>query len=150
MTPITQTSEWKALQDHYDHVERAHLRDLFRDDPGRGEKMTLEVDGIYLDYSKNRLVDATVELLVALAGRASLRERIDAMFAGEKINVTEQRAVLHVALRAPEGEHIAVDGTDVVPEVHAVLRKMSAFSDRVRSGEHTGHTGRRIRNVRCA
>ena len=147
MTPITQTSEWKALQDHYDHVERAHLRDLFRDDPGRGEKMTLEVDGIYLDYSKNRLVDATVELLVALAGRASLRERIDAMFAGEKINVTEQRAVLHVALRAPEGEHIAVDGTDVVPEVHAVLRKMSAFCDRVRSGEHTGHTGRRIRNV---
>ena len=147
MTPITGTPEWKALRDHYDHVERAHLRDLFRDDPTRGERMTLEVDGIYLDYSKNRVVDETLRLLVALAERSGLRERIDAMFAGEKINVTEQRAVLHVALRAPEGEHIVVDGTDVVPEVHAVLGKMSAFSERVRSGEHTGHTGRRIRNV---
>jgi glucose-6-phosphate isomerase len=147
MTPITQTPEWKALRDHYDQVERVHLRDLFRDDPERGERMTLEVDGIYLDYSKNRVLDETVRLLVALAERAGLRERIDAMFAGDKINVTEQRAVLHVALRAPEGEHIVVDGADVVPEVHAVLRKMAAFSDRVRSGEHTGHTGRRIRNV---
>jgi glucose-6-phosphate isomerase len=147
MTPVTQTSEWKALREHYDEVERVHLRDLFRDDPERGARMTLEVDGIYFDYSKNRVLDETLELLVALAGRAGLRERIDAMFAGEKINVTEQRAVLHVALRAPEGEHIFVGGADVVPEVHAVLRKMSAFSDRVRSGEHTGHTGRRIRNV---
>jgi glucose-6-phosphate isomerase len=147
MTPITQTSEWQALRDHYDQIERAHLRDLFRDDPTRGEKMTLEVDGVYLDYSKNRVVDETIRLLVAVAERAGLRERIDAMFAGEKINVTEDRAVLHVALRAPEDEHIVVDGTDVVPEVHAVLRKMSAFSDRVRSGEHTGHTGRRLRNV---
>ena len=147
MTPITDTAEWKALRDHYERVERAQLRDLFRDHPTRGEAMTLEVDGLYLDYSKNRVVDETLQLLVALAERAGLRERIDAMFAGEKINVTEQRAVLHVALRAPEGEHIVVDGTDVVPEVHAVLRKMSAFSDRVRSGEHTGHTGRRIRNV---
>jgi glucose-6-phosphate isomerase len=147
MTPMTQTPEWKALRDHYDHLERAHLRDLFRDDPTRGERMTVEVDGIYLDYSKNRVVDETVKLLVALAERAGLRERIHAMFAGEKINRTEQRAVLHVALRAPEGEQIVVDGTDVVPEVHAVLRKMSDFSERVRSGEHTGHTGRRIRNV---
>jgi glucose-6-phosphate isomerase len=147
MTPITQTPEWKALRDHYDEVQRVHLRDLFRDDSERGERMTLEVDGIYLDYSKNRVLDQTVRLLVALAERAGLRQRIDAMFAGEKINVTEQRAVLHVALRATEGEHVVVDGADVVPEVHAVLRKMSAFSDRVRSGEHTGHTGRRIRNV---
>jgi glucose-6-phosphate isomerase len=147
MTPSTQTPEWKALRDHYDQVERVHLRDLFRDDPARGERMTLEVDGLYLDYSKNRVVDETIKLLVALAERAGLRERIDAMFAGDKINITEDRSVLHVALRAPEGEHIVVDGTDVVPEVHAVLRKMSAFSDRVRSGEHTGHTGRRIRNV---
>ena len=147
MTPMTQTPEWKAVRDHYDHLERAHLRDLFRDDPTRGDRMALEFDGIYLDYSKNRVVDETIELLVALAGRAGLRERIDAMFAGEKINVTEQRAVLHVALRAPEGEQIVVDGTDVVPEVHAVRRKMSAFSERVRSGEHTGHTGRRIRNI---
>jgi len=147
MTPITQTPEWKALRDHYEHVERAQLRDLFRDDPTRGETMTLEVDGIYLDYSKNRFVDETLKLLVSLAERAGLRERIDAMFAGEKINSTEQRAVLHVALRAPEGERIVVDGADVVPEVHAVLRKMSAFADRVRSGGHTGHTGRRIRNV---
>src|SRR5262245_26878874 len=107
--------------------------------------MTLEVDGLYLDYSKNRVVDETLTLLVALAERSGLRERIDAMFAGEKINVTEQRAVLHVALRAPEDEHIVVDGADVVPEVHAVLRKMSAFSDRVRSGEHREHPARRIR-----
>ena len=109
--------------------------------------MTLEVDGLYLDYSKNRVVDETIKLLLALAEGAGLRNRIDAMFAGDKINVTEQRAVLHVALRAPEDEHIVVDGTDVVPEVHAVLRKMSAFSERVRSGEHTGHTGRRIRDI---
>ena len=147
MTPITQTPEWKALRDHYDQLESTHLRELFHDDPTRGERMTLEVDGVYLDYSKNRLTDETLKLLVALAERAGLRERIDAMFAGEKINVTEDRAVLHVALRAPEGERIVVDGVDVVPEVHAVLRKMSAFSERVRSGEHTGHTGRRIRNV---
>jgi glucose-6-phosphate isomerase len=109
--------------------------------------MTLEVDGLYLDYSKNRVTGETIRLLVALAERAGLRARIDAMFAGEKINVTEDRAVLHVALRAPEDEHIVVDGTDVVPEVHAVLRKMGAFAAKVRSGEHTGHTGRRIRNV---
>src|SRR5918995_1772428 len=147
MTPITQTPEWKALRDHYEQIERTHLRELFADDATRGETMALEVDGVYLDYSKNRLTGETIRLLAALAERAGLRRRIDAMFAGEKINVTEDRAVLHVALRAPEGERIVVDGTDVVPEVHAVLRKMAAFSDKVRSGEHTGHTGRRIRNV---
>jgi glucose-6-phosphate isomerase len=147
VTPITQTPEWKALRDHYEQIERTHLRELFADDAKRGQAMTLEVDGVYLDYSKNRITSETIKLLVGLAERAGLRARIDAMFAGEKINVTEDRAVLHVALRAPEGEHIVVDGTDVVPEVHAVLRKMSAFSDTVRSGEHTGHTGRRIRNV---
>jgi glucose-6-phosphate isomerase len=147
MTPITQTSEWDALRDHYEKIGRVHLRELFHAEPGRGKAMTLEVDGIYLDYSKNRVTGETLRLLLALAERADLRARIDAMFAGEKINVTEDRAVLHVALRAPEGEQIVVDGKDVVPEVHAVLRKMSAFSDRVRSGGHTGHTGRRIRNV---
>jgi glucose-6-phosphate isomerase len=147
MTQITGTPEWKALQEHYHQIQRAHLRDLFADDPARGETMTLEVDGVYLDYSKNRVTAETIELLVALAERAGLRQRIDAMFAGEKINVTENRAVLHVALRAPEGEHIFVDGKDVVPEVHAVLDKMATFSDRVRSGTHTGHTGRRIRSV---
>ncbi|HZP27666.1 MAG TPA: glucose-6-phosphate isomerase [Acidimicrobiia bacterium] len=144
---ITDTAEWQALQAHYRQIEPLHLRDLFAQDPSRGSRLALEVDGIYLDYSKNRLTDETIRLLVALAERAGLRARIDAMFAGEKINVTEGRAVLHVALRAPEGEHIAVDGADVVPEVHAVLRKMADFCDRVRSGAWTGHTGRRIRNV---
>src|ERR687898_2197961 len=147
MTPITQTPEWTALRDHYERIERTHLRELFAADATRGETMTLEVDGVYLDYSKNRLIGETIRLLAALAERAGLRRRIDAMFAGEKINVTEDRAVLHVALRAPEGERIVVDGTDVVPEVHAVLRKMATFSGKVRSGEHTGHTARRIRNV---
>jgi glucose-6-phosphate isomerase len=144
---ITQTAEWQALEQHYRQIEPQHLRDLFAQDATRGTRLSLEVDGIYLDYSKNRLTDETVRLLVALAERAGLRARIDAMFAGEKINVTENRAVLHVALRAPEGEHIEVDGVDVVPEVHAVLNKMADFSDRVRSGAWTGHTGSRIRNV---
>jgi len=147
MTAITTTPEWQALVEHYQSVERAHLRELFAGDPKRGEVMTLEVDGVYLDYSKNRVTDETLRLLVALAQRAGLRARIDAMFAGEKINGTEDRPVLHVALRAPEGEHIYVDGKDVVPDVHVVLRKMALFSDKVRSGEHTGLTGRRIRNV---
>jgi glucose-6-phosphate isomerase len=147
MTPLTATPEWQALHEHYQTIERAHLRELFAGDPKRGEAMTLEVNGVYLDYSKNRITDETVRLLVALARRAGLRERIDAMFAGEKINVTEDRPVLHVALRAPEDEHIYVDGKDVVPDVHAVLRKMASFSDKVRSGEHTGHTGRPIRNI---
>jgi glucose-6-phosphate isomerase len=147
VTPITESPEWKALRDHYEQIDRAQLRDLFGDDPTRGESMTLEVDGLYLDYSKNRVTAETIRLLVALAERAGLRARIEAMFAGEKINATEDRAVLHVALRAPEGEHIVVDGTDVVSEVHAVLRRMAAFAAKVRSGEHTGYTGRRIRNV---
>ncbi len=144
---ITETAQWQALASHFREVEPRHLRDLFAEDATRGERLTVEVDGVYLDYSKNRITDETVGLLLALAERAGLRARIDAMFAGEKINVTEDRAVLHVALRAPEGEHIEVDGVDVVPEVHAVLNKMADFSDRVRSGAWTGHTGRRIRSV---
>jgi glucose-6-phosphate isomerase len=147
LTAITASPEWQALAEHYQNVERAHLRELFAENPKRGEVMTLEVDGVYLDYSKNRITDETLRLLAALAQRAGLRQRIDAMFAGEKINVTEDRPVLHVALRAPEDEHIYVDGKNVVPEVHAVLRRMASFSDKVRSGEHTGHTGRPIRNI---
>src|SRR5436309_1892257 len=147
MAPITESPEWRALDAHFEEMRDVHLRDLFADDPQRGEALTLEVDGIYLDYSKQRITAETLRLFIELAERARLRDRIDAMFRGEKINVTEDRAVLHVALRAPEGEHIVVDGTDVVPEVHAVLRRMAAFAAKVRSGEHTGHTGRRIRNV---
>jgi glucose-6-phosphate isomerase len=147
MSQISDSSEWKALGAHFEQVQDLHLRELFADDPQRGEKMTLEVDGIYLDYSKNRLTAETLDLLLALAERAGLRQRIDAMFAGEKINVTEDRAVLHVALRAPEGEHTLVDGVDVVSHVHAVLDKMARFADAVRSGTHTGYTGKPIRNV---
>jgi glucose-6-phosphate isomerase len=147
MAPITDTLEWRALDAHFATLRDAHLRDLFADDPDRGERLTVEVDGVYLDYSKNRLTDETVQLLLALAERAGLRERIDAMFRGDKINVTEHRAVLHTALRAPEGAVVEVDGVDVVPEVHAVLRKMGDFSDRVRSGRWKGHTGKRVRNV---
>ncbi|MGQ0805765.1 MAG: glucose-6-phosphate isomerase [Actinomycetota bacterium] len=147
MPAITRTPEWKELREHHRAVRDVHLRDLFADDPERGERLTVEFDGLYLDYSKNRLTAETMQLLWTLAERAGLRERIDAMFAGEKINVTEDRAVLHVALRAPEGERIEVDRVNVVPEVHAVLHKMSNFADRVRSGEWTGHTGKRIRNV---
>ena len=124
-----------------------HLRELFGDDPGRGERLALEAEGIYLDYSKNRITDETLRLLVALAEESRLRERIDAMFAGEHINVTEDRAVLHVALRLPRGRSLVVDGRDVVADVHEVLDRMSSFAERVRSGEWTGHTGRRIRNV---
>ncbi len=144
---ITQTSEWKALEEHREKLASVHLRDLFADDPGRGESMALEAGDLYLDYSKNLVTAETIDLLVALAKRAGLRQRIGAMFAGERINVTEDRAVLHVALRAPEDERILLDGEDVVPEVHAVLRKMAAFAERVRSGDWTGFTGHRIRNV---
>jgi glucose-6-phosphate isomerase len=144
---IDTTDEWKALVAHAAEVEQLHLRDLFAKEPGRGEQFTLEACGLYADYSKNRITDKTIPLLLALVERAGLRARIDAMFAGEKINITEDRAVLHVALRAPEGDHIEVDGVDVVPLVHDVLRRMSDFSDRVRSGAWTGHTGKRIRNV---
>jgi glucose-6-phosphate isomerase len=147
MAPITESPEWRALAAHFDETRDLHLRDLFAADTERGERLALEAQGIYLDYSKNRVTDETIRLLVALAHRAGLRERIDAMFSGEKINVTEHRAVLHTALRAPEGAIVEVDGENVVPVVHAVLRKMSDFSERVRSGAWTGHTGRRVRNV---
>ena len=147
MAPITASPEWRALDGHFAELRDAHLRDLFAADPDRGERMAVELDGVYLDYSKHRITDETVRLLVALAHRAGLNDRIDAMFRGDKINVTEHRAVLHVALRAPEGAVIEVDGENVVPGVHAVLRKMADFSDRVRSGAWTGHTGKRVRNV---
>ena len=147
MTRIVDTPEWAALAEHYDQLRSVHLRRLFADDPGRGDTMHLEAGDLYLDYSKNRLTAETIRLLAALARRAGVEERRDAMFAGEQINVTERRSVLHVALRAPRDEHIVVDGADVVADVHRVLDRMSDFSDRVRSGEWTGHTGRRIRNV---
>src|ERR1700751_3826050 len=138
---------WRALEDHYGTMRRRHLRDLFADDPARGERMTAEAAGIFLDYSKHRIDDETLRLLVELAEQCGLRERIDAMFRGEKINVTENRAVLHVALRAPKGTSIVVDGKNVVPEVHGVLDKMAEFANRIRSGQWKGHTGKRIRNV---
>ena len=146
-TPVTERPAWKALAAHHDTIRDVHLRTLFAEDPKRGERLTAEACGLYLDYSKHRVRDETIRLLVRLAEEAGLRARIDAMFRGEKINVTEQRAVLHVALRAPRDEHIAVDGKDVVPEVHAVLDRMTDFSNRVRGGAWTGHTGKRIRNV---
>jgi len=143
----TQLAAWKALEAHVEKVRGLHLRTLFAQDPDRGERLALEAAGLYLDYSKNRVTDETLTLLVALADACDLRGRIDAMFRGEKINVTESRAVLHVALRAPRTHSIVVDGDDVVPKVHAVLDAMGAFCDRVRSGAFTGHTGKRIRNV---
>ncbi len=145
--PLTARPAWRALQAHHEKVRDLHLRTLFEQDPKRGERLTAEAEGLYLDYSKNRITDETLDLLMQLAEESGLRARIDAMFAGEKINVTENRAVLHVALRAPRGTSIVVDGENVVPQVHAVLDKMSAFAERVRSGAWKGHTGRRIRNV---
>ena len=144
---LTQRPAWKALEVHYETMRHRHLRQLFAEDPRRGERLTAEAAGLYLDYSKNRVTDETLRLLLDLAGECGLRARIDAMFRGEKINVTEGRAVLHVALRAPKDERILVDGVDVVPAVHAVLDHMAAFSDRIRSGQWLGHTGKRIRNV---
>jgi glucose-6-phosphate isomerase len=144
---LTRRQAWKALQAHYKEVRDLHLRDIFANDPGRGERLTAEAAGIFLDYSKNRITDETMKLLVDLAEESGLRLRIDAMFRGEKINITEKRAVLHVALRAPVGTTIKVDGKDVVPQVQAVLDKMTEFSNRVRSGEWKGHTGKPIRNV---
>jgi len=141
MTSLRQRTAWKALEEHFEEVRGLHLRDLFAEDPARGERLTLEACGLYLDYSKNRVTDETLRLLVELAGECGLRERIEAMFAGEHINVSEDRAVLHVALRAPAGCEYAR------PEVLEVLDRMAAFSERVRSGEWKGHTGRRIRNV---
>jgi glucose-6-phosphate isomerase len=145
--PLTQLASWAALAKHSHHMKTTTLRDLFAQDPGRGERLTAEADGIFLDYSKNRATAETLNLLLALAGDADLREKINAMFRGDKINITENRAVLHVALRAAKDDHILVDGKDVVPEVHQVLDKMSAFADRVRSGEWKGATGKRIHNV---
>ncbi len=140
-------SAWTALEAHHEKIEGVHLRQLFAADAGRGERMTAEGAGIYLDYSKNRVTDETLKLLLQLAEEAGLRERIDAMFRGEKINVSEGRAVLHVALRAPRDAAISVDGRNVVPDVHAVLDKMAGFANRVRGGDWKGHTGKRIRNV---
>ena len=144
---LTARPAWQALDTHHRRVREVHLRKLFADDPTRGERMTAEAVGLYLDYSKNRLTDDTLTLLRQLAEESGLRARIDAMFRGEKINSTENRAVLHVALRAPRGTSIVVDGENVVPQVYAVLDKMADFSNRVRSGAWKGHTGKRMRNV---
>jgi len=140
-------SAWSALASQYNTVSKLHLRQLFADDPKRGQRMAVEAVGLYLDYSKNRVTHETLRLLVQLAAESGLQVRIEAMFRGEKINITEKRAVLHVALRAPRGASLVVDGKNVVPEVHAVLDKMANFSNRVRSGTWLGHTGKRIRNV---
>jgi len=144
---LTERATWKALQSHYQKMREVHLRSLFADDPKRGERFTAEAVGLFLDYSKNRITDETMTLLLALAEDCGLRDKINAMFRGDKINLTENRAVLHVALRAPRNASIVVDGKNVVPEVHEVLDRMSAFSTRVRSGEWKGHTGKRIKNV---
>jgi glucose-6-phosphate isomerase len=145
--PLVERAAWSALTAHYRQIKGMHLRDIFSDDPKRGERLTIDAAGIYLDYSKNRVTDETLGLLLQLADESGLRARIDAMFSGEKINTSEKRAVLHVALRAPKGQSILVDGEDVVPGVHAVLDRMADFSNRVRSGAWLGHTGKRIRNV---
>jgi len=145
--PLTARPSWQALQAHYEKIKAQHLRTLFADDETRGERLTAEAAGLYLDYSKNRITDETLTLLGGLAEESGLRGRIDAMFRGDRINLTENRAVLHVALRAPRGASIVVDGKDVVPEVHAVLDAMADFSNRVRSGTWKGHTGKPIRNV---
>jgi glucose-6-phosphate isomerase len=147
IAPLTQRAAWKALAAHYPTIQELHLRKMFADDPQRGQRMTLEAVGIYLDYSKNRITDETLKLLLQLAEESGLRAKIDAMFRGEKINVTEKRAVLHVALRAPRGASIEVDGENVVPQVHAVLDKMAEFANKVRSGQWKGHTGKAIRNI---
>ncbi len=146
-TPLGKLSAWNDLKQHAEELRGKHLRELFASDAARGEKFRVEAEGIYLDYAKNRITDKTMQLLLELAAQSGLRERIDAMFRGEKINITEDRAVLHVALRAPKSASIKVDGEDVVPEVHTVLDRMSAFADRLRSGEWKGHTGKPIKNV---
>jgi glucose-6-phosphate isomerase len=147
LTPFQQRSAKKALDAHYESIRNTHLRDFFANDPERGTQLTLEVGDFYFDYAKNRLTDETIRLLVQLAEESGVRERAAAMFSGEKINVTENRAVLHVALRAPREAVINVDGNNVIPEVHAVLDKMADFSNRVRTGNWKGHTGKRIRNI---
>src|SRR5579885_2685229 len=145
--PAGQSPAWKALAAHHEEIGKLHLRQLFAGDPARGERLTAEAAGIYLDYSKNRITDETLRLLLQLAGESRVAEKRDAMFRGEKINVTENRAVLHVALRAPRGATIVVDGENVVLQVHEVLNKMAAFSSRIRSGDWKGYTGKRIRNI---
>jgi len=145
--PLTETASWRALQAHYEKIKDVQLRQLFAGDPGRGGRLVAESAGLYLDYSKNRITDETIRLLIQLARERGVAERRDAMFRGEKINITENRAVLHIALRAPRGTQIKVDGQDVVPEVHAVLDKMAAFCNRVRSGEWKGYTGKALKNV---
>ena len=145
--PLTGLAAWQALESNYAKVRELRLRDLFAEDPGRGERLTTEALGIYFDYSKHRVTGETLRLLVRLAEESGLRTRIEAMFRGEKINVTENRAVLHTALRAPKDRVISVDGENVVPQIHAVLDKMAAFSDKVRSGGWKGHTGKPVRNV---
>jgi glucose-6-phosphate isomerase len=147
IAPLTKLPAWQALEDHYPKMRKLHLRKLFADDPKRGERMSAEAVGIYFDYSKHLITDETLRLLLQLAVESGLRAHVDAMFRGEKINVTERRAVLHVALRAPQDESIMEEGEDVVPQVRAVLAKMAGFSNRVRSGEWKGHTGKRIRNI---
>jgi glucose-6-phosphate isomerase len=147
IAPLTERKAWKALEEHYARVRHLHLRALFADDPGRGERLTADAVGLYLDYSKNLVTDETLKLLVQLAEESGVGGRIDAMFRGEKINVTEDRAVLHVALRAPRGASIVVDGENVMPQVHAVLERMTDFSGRVREGSWKGYTGKRIANV---
>jgi len=147
IVPLNERPAWKALEEHATKIRGLRLRQLFDEDSKRGERFTLQTMGLYFDYSKNRITNETIGLLLQLAQQSGLRQRIDAMFRGDKINVTEQRAVMHVALRAPAGELMTVDGVNVVPEVHAVLDQMTAFADRVRSGEWKGHTGKRIRNV---
>src|ERR1700722_15457387 len=138
---------WASLEKHYQQLKDAHLKQLFAEDRNRGDRFAVEAAGLYLDYSKNRITDETLRLLLQLARESGLRERIDAMFGGDKINVSEQRSVLHVALRAPRAASIVVDGQNVVPQVHAVLDKMADFAHRLREGNWTGHTGKRIRNV---
>ena len=145
--PLTRRTAWKALQAHYKQIRTVHIRQLFAEDPGRGERMTVEAAGLFVDYSKNRITDETLKLLLQLAEESGLRERTQAMFIGEKINITEKRAVLHIALRAPKSAAIYVDDENVVPQVHEVLDQMTAFANRVRSGEWKGHTGKRIRNL---
>src|SRR6201997_4974475 len=144
---VTELPAWKALSAHSQKIDRLHLRELFAQDPKRGERLTVEAAGLYLDYSKNRVTDETLALLVQLAEQSGLRARIDAMFRGEKINTSEKRAVLHVALRSEKGQSILVDGEDVVPEVHAVLDRMTDFCNRVRSGTWRGHPGKPIRDI---
>jgi glucose-6-phosphate isomerase len=145
--PLRQRKSWKALETNYLEINARHLREIFADDPGRGERLRAQAEGLYLDYSKNRVTDETMSLLVDLANESGLTQRRDAMFAGEHINVSEDRAVLHVALRMPKGASLMVDGVDVVEQVHSVLDRMADFANRVRSGEWKGHTGSAIKNV---